>query len=342
MLTDQEIAEKYSDIDFPGSFSGARNFQMFLKTDLNEDVDLKRIYTILKNQPFYVISQKPIRRFPRRPYWVPGFGILMQSDIAFMFEKNGFKYFLVLIDVFSRHLYVEALKDKTAATVKKAFQKIFSNFTSPITKLETDQGGEFTGLKSFFKKENIIFKIKTGSNKASFSEHSIYLIKKNLYSAMRSKISTDWPTFLPSIVEALNEKPLKKLGYFSPSEINNELDDAKVHDAQKREHIEVYEEDDWKQQDKNQEDYLKSKNPLQIGQYVYVDKKVEVFDKSFFSQVSKLSQFVLLCKCKYFISYLADFQKLLSFFQFFHSVNSNISNPHSDVSNQNSDRSNTS
>ena len=45
------------------------------------------------------------------------------------------------------------------------------------------------------------------------------------------------PTFLPSVVEALNEKPLKKLGNFSPSEINNEKDNAKINVAQKREHI---------------------------------------------------------------------------------------------------------
>ena len=87
MLTDSEIADRYRDVGFPGAFSGARNFQMFLKTDLNEDISLKRIYNVLKSQPFYVISQKAVRRFPRRPYWVPGFGILMQSDIAFMFEK---------------------------------------------------------------------------------------------------------------------------------------------------------------------------------------------------------------------------------------------------------------
>ena len=49
------------------------------------------------------------------------------------------------------------------------------------------------------------------------------------------------------------------------SKINNELDNAKVHDAQKRKHIKVYEEPDWKQQDKNQEEYLKSKNPLQLN-----------------------------------------------------------------------------
>ena len=68
MLTDQEIEDLYRDKTFYGSFSGALNFQTFLKTQLNEDVSLKRIYSILKKMPFYVISQRPIRRFPRRKY----------------------------------------------------------------------------------------------------------------------------------------------------------------------------------------------------------------------------------------------------------------------------------
>jgi len=108
---------------------------------------------------------------------------------------------------------------------------------------------------------------------------------------MMSKISTDWPTFLPSVVDALNQKPLKALGNSSPSEINNELDDAKVRNAQKRNHVQAYEETDWKEQEKSQEDYMKSNNPLQIGQHVYLDKKVEVFDKSFFAQVSHFCSF---------------------------------------------------
>jgi hypothetical protein len=55
MLTDKEIAEKYCDINFRGAFTGARTFQMFLKTDLNEDIGLKQIYNILKAQPFYLM-----------------------------------------------------------------------------------------------------------------------------------------------------------------------------------------------------------------------------------------------------------------------------------------------
>ena len=286
MLSDDELLEKYRDITFGGAFSGARNFQVFLKTELNEDVPLKRIYEILKKQPFYIISQKAIRRFPRRKYSVAGFGCLMQSDIAFMFEKNGFKYFLVLIDVFSRHLYVEILQDKTAATVKNAFEKIFATFTSPISKIETDEGGEFIGLKSFFKKEKIIFSVKAGTNKANFAEHIIYLIKRRLYMMMRSEVSTDWPKFLPLVVDALNKKPIKFLGNVSPIEINSQLDDVKIRDAQKTNDVTVYKEPTWQQQNFSQENYPTSGNSFQIGQHVYLDRKTEVFDKSFFAQVN--------------------------------------------------------
>ena len=291
MLSDEDIIEKYRDINFAGAFSGARNFQVFLKTELNEDIPLTRIYQILKKLPFYVISQKPIRRFPRRKYSIAGFGCLMQSDLAFMFEKNGYKYFLVLIDVFSRHLYVEILKDKSANTVKKAFEKIFSTLTSPITKIETDEGGEFVGLKSFFKKEKILFSIKAGTNKASFSEHIIYLIKRRLYMMMRSEVSTDWPQFLPLVVDSLNKKHIKQLGNISPSEINSDLDDVKIRDAQKLNNVSVYQEPSWKQQNMNQENFSSSGNAFQVGQHVYMDKKTEVFDKSFFAQVILLPIF---------------------------------------------------
>ena len=215
----------------------------------------------------------------------------MQSDIAFMFEKNGYKYFLVLIDVFSRHLYVEILKDKSANTVKKAFEKIFSTFTSPITKIETDEGGEFIGLKNFFKKEKIIFSVKAGTNKASFAEHIIYLIKRRLYMMMRSEVSTDWPRFLPLVVDALNQKHIKLLGNISPSEINSELDDVKVRDAQQQNNVTFYQEPSWKQQNESQENFPRSGSSFQVGQHVYLDKKTEVFDKSFFAQVISKNSF---------------------------------------------------
>jgi len=59
-------------------------------------------------------------------------------DLAFMPEFEGFKYFLVMIDVFSKHIYTRPLKDKTAKAVGQAFQDIYKEFKTPIFKLESD------------------------------------------------------------------------------------------------------------------------------------------------------------------------------------------------------------
>jgi hypothetical protein len=58
MLSDEQILNLYKDTDFPGSWSGARTFQMFLKLNKNEYVTLHRIYKILKQIPQYYISAK--------------------------------------------------------------------------------------------------------------------------------------------------------------------------------------------------------------------------------------------------------------------------------------------
>ena len=102
---------------------------------------------------------------------------------------------------------------------------------------------------------------------------------------MRSEVSSDWPKFLPLVVEALNEKPLQLLGNIAPVQINSELDDVKVRNAQQENNVVTYKEPDWKEQNSSQENYASSGNPFQIGQHVYLDAKTEIFDKSFFAQV---------------------------------------------------------
>jgi len=59
-------------------------------------------------------------------------------DLAYMPEFNGYKFFLVVIDVFSKHMYTRPLKDKTAKSVGEKFEEIFEEFQSPIFKLESD------------------------------------------------------------------------------------------------------------------------------------------------------------------------------------------------------------
>lgn len=78
MLSNEDILRLYQDKNFPGSFSGVRNFQLFLKTKLNEYVPEKKLFEVLKTLPLYIVHQKPIRKFPRRHYDVRSFGQCVQ------------------------------------------------------------------------------------------------------------------------------------------------------------------------------------------------------------------------------------------------------------------------
>ena len=286
MLSDEEIIKLYRDPEFSGSFSGARSFQMFLKMDKNEDVSLKRIYSLLKQLPLYIMNQKRIRKFPRRKYIVTSFGQVCQADLAEMSSFNSFRYFLLLVDLFSRHIYVEPLRRKTMPVVRKAFERIFDEFKTPITKLETDKGSEFISQAEWFKERNIVYVKKVGIHKASAAEHCIFLVKRKLYLILQSEQTKNWPKYLKTVAKHLNETPVPKLGDVRPIDINSFLDDYKIREAQKEHFVTPVTAPTFKERRQNEKKYNSAVNVLKLGDLVYLDQKETAFTKQYNKKVS--------------------------------------------------------
>jgi len=136
----------------------------------------------------------------------------------------------------------------------------------------------------------IYFHTKTGKNKAGYAEHAIGLIKRRLYSALRSKLSKDWVTYLEPTVKNLNERHIKSLGGFQPKNANSFLDDVNIREAQRKQGIKPYKDPPFLDQLENQRKFNEDdKKPFEIGSYVYLDAKTTTFDKSFDTQISFLS-----------------------------------------------------
>lgn len=285
MLTDEEIIKLFRDPKFKGSFSGMKNFQLFLKTDLNEHISLQRLYNVVKNYPNYIYQLRPIRKFPTRKYVTNSFGELMEIDLGFMPIFNMFRYFLCLVDVFSWHIWCVALRKKNGPSVGKALEKVFSEIKSPITKIQADSGTEFIGNKDVFVKHNILFKTKHLKNKAAMAEHAIYLVKRKLYMIMRSEKSKNWVKYLPVAVNLLNERPVEKIGNLAPASINSMFDDQLVSDALKTQGGPQLEEPTWREQNQLQAEYENS-NGFQKNDFVYLDYKEKTFAKSFDLKIS--------------------------------------------------------
>lgn len=172
-LTDKEILDLWRNPNFSGSYRGIKTFQILLKTDLGVYVPQNRLYKILKNDSIYLIHAKPKRNFERRKFDLNFYGELIQSDIGFMFEYDHFKYFLVVIDCYSKKIIAKAIKDKTSLVVLNAFKDILKELNCKIYKLETDQGSEFALIKKYCKEKNIVFKYKFGKNKARSTNFTV-------------------------------------------------------------------------------------------------------------------------------------------------------------------------
>jgi hypothetical protein len=286
MVSDKKLLQLWRSPNFSGSYRGIKTFQILLKTDLNIDVSEDRLYKLLKTDPIFLIHQKPQRKFERRSYDLQNYGELVQADIAYMFEYDSYKYFLLVIDCFSSKLFAVPLKSRDSATVATAFEKVFQEFKSEIYEIQTDRGKEFMGpCKILFKKKHIFYRAKLGKNKANFAENGILMVKKKLYKLLRGVLSQNWVKFLPLVIDSLNNTPMKKLGWLKPSSVTSEKDSVSIRTAKKNHGIETYSEPDYKTQRENQKKYELSNN-LKPLDFVYLDFDQKLFDKSFDVSVS--------------------------------------------------------
>ena len=149
------------------------------------------------------------KRFKRRHVFSPSVDSIWTGDLMFMEnyarENKGYKYILVILDVFSRFAWTRPLKDKTASTTAKAFQEILQTTKSP-QKLWCDLGTEFTGasFKRVLQQYDIKFYHTYNDVKASIAERFIRTLRRKLESDFILTHSTVWYGILPQLTYEYN------------------------------------------------------------------------------------------------------------------------------------------
>lgn len=276
-----------------GEFSGMRTFQSSL-VEYGVHKDLKFLSRLFhENVPNYTMSIRLPRTFARREYVTTGgYGTEIQSDLAFMppypasdSEDHAQQQigFICLVDIFSRRVWAEPISNKKSSDIEKILDDIFKNQIKsyPII-FESDAGGEYTGMTSYFEKHNIRFHIKQGKIKAGFSEFAIYLIKRRLYCALRESLTKDWITLLPEIVKVINATPRVYLGGLTPDTFSSPFDNYILDDRIGISHLPPFSQ--WWH---NRENYLSNTTLLQKNDFVYANSYPDSkFSKSYDVQVT--------------------------------------------------------
>lgn len=150
-------------------------------------------------------------------------GVLQQADLLYLpTDKFGYKYLLVVVDVFDSKCDAEPLKKKYASSISKAFEKIYQRgiLEVPDT-IQFDSGTEFKGetadlFKEYFK-AGIKYALPNRHRQNSIVERKNREIGETIMKFQaeqelnKKKTVKGWVKYIPSLINAINKHSEKRI-----------------------------------------------------------------------------------------------------------------------------------
>jgi transposase InsO family protein len=183
---DEYLSSIYYDPLQPGSYSGIQKFWNVIKQDNIYNIRYKHVTDWLKKQEGYVRHKPQPRIFPRQKILMSSLDEQWDADVMdmqkFSRHNNGYRYLAVFIDIFSRYIWVEALKTKHNSEMLKAINRVFKKGRKPLF-LRTDQGTEYTGkyVQHYLRKNNVHHFTALNPLHANYAERLIRTLKGKIY-----------------------------------------------------------------------------------------------------------------------------------------------------------------
>jgi len=119
--------------------------------------------------------------------------------------NRGYRYLLTVVDVFSKHAWVQPVKNKTGKAVTEAMAKILKGGRKPIN-LQTDDGKEFYNktFQALMKQKGIHHFSTSGDTKASVVERFNRTLKQRLYQYFTVQNTLNFVPVLQDLVKGYN------------------------------------------------------------------------------------------------------------------------------------------
>ena len=199
----------YFNPSHPASFEGPDRLYKTVKKEGKFKISHSQIKKWIQKQESYSQNKGVKRTFQRGRVIVAGiddqFDIDLASLASYSNENDGYKYLLVVIDIFSRYGWVEPIRDKTSTEIIKAFQKILEKGRIP-RRVRSDAAKDFTStaFKDFLKSEGIHQMITHSEKQANYVERFIKTLKSKIFRYMVEHNSPRYIDILEKIVHSYN------------------------------------------------------------------------------------------------------------------------------------------
>lgn len=271
-----KIRELYADPKY--GLTSLSLFKPQVWKQLKYHVSINDLKQIMNNDFTYsvnkrVVKPKEIRKYaPFYPFQYIQADLMEIPKDEVKANKN-YRYIFTCIDVFSKFVFIYPTKTKSANDILSCFQKlvldiekVYPKAFNNVINLQTDEGKEFYNkiVESFLKDNNINLYSTGSAHKAAIIERFHLTFRYMIVKYQTSNSTLNFVNVLDKLLENYNNRKHRTIK-MSPKDALRSENELKVKS--------IYHENN---QVQNQE---KTKQDLQIGDYVRIPKKTHVFTK---------------------------------------------------------------
>ena len=199
------MEKAYYNVKNPGAYTGINNLARETQAKQSD------VAEFLQRQTTYQLHKPRRLKFKRRKYRISEIDDLWQADLAdvqnIKNHNNNIAFLLIVIDVFSKFLFVRPQETKQADETLKSMKDIIEKSDRKPRNLMTDKGTEFLNeeAKAFYKSAGInYYTAENVETKAAVAERVIRTLKSRMYKYMTHKNTKRYIDKLQYFVRAYN------------------------------------------------------------------------------------------------------------------------------------------
>jgi hypothetical protein len=276
----------------PASFSGTSIFKR--RTRAKDGLLKKEVFPYLNTYTKFRVAKRP-RVY--NPYFVRKIRKVIQSDLIFMdqprfmVEQNeGYRYVLIVQDIFSRKIWARPVKNKQGRTVSTALREILTNMApfSENARLVIDRGTEYLNREVRALLQSFGLDITHPSDgHASHVERANLSLQRLLFQNMYERGGPRrWLDFLPEAVNIMNNR-YHRIIRMSPNEAEDPVNLNQLFEAMSLKQTDAV----YKEMLPNSK---KKPSKFKLGDVVRIQKEKRIFNRgyqpTFTDEVFKVSQ----------------------------------------------------
>ncbi len=230
----ERILRAYSTPGHPVAFSAPHTVAKFF--NISQSLAKK----ILEHDEGYTIHREYKQPKFYNPFYVHGRREQVQGDLIdvsrIAASNNSIKFLLLLIDVFSKKIWVYPLKNKSATSMERVIRSWLESIDVKPVRLATDRGLEFRNqrLQNILTLNNVEWQALGGTMKAAVAERANKTIQILIYKYLTEKETTRYDDVLQRLVETYNKRGHRSLNGMSPQNADlprNENEIRAIHHA---------------------------------------------------------------------------------------------------------------